>query len=83
MNLPLLDLSSTPESSSGTIRLGEGIIYKVQSDSDPDTWYYVSFVLGMGLDLRRAYCDCPAYKFSQEAGDRTCKHIERVQKNWL
>lgn len=39
-------------------------------------WYTVSFNGGEGP----AHCTCPAFKYSGEPGNQTCKHIRRVWK---
>lgn len=47
--------------------------YMVASDSNSEVFYMVKF-----FAREKAVCSCPAYRFSGEYDDQTCKHIKKV-----
>ena len=46
--------------------------YSVESSSKKGRWYNV--------DLKKPWCDCPAYKFRHLKAKSACKHIAAVRK---
>lgn len=47
--------------------------YKVESSSKKGKWY--------GVDPKKPWCDCPAYRFRYMKSGRVCKHIKAVREH--
>lgn len=63
-----------PGNPGDTLSLGEGR-YRVQSFTDPGTWYDV--------DLGAATCTCPDFTRRTHAGNYLCKHLRWVRDQQL